>query len=63
MRSLQAAEAFVREVDSAVELIASVPGIWPHFETGTRRYGLRDFPYNVFYREIPTGIEVVRGTS
>jgi len=58
-RSLQAAEAFVREVDSAVALIASSPTIWPRFEAGTRRYVLRKFPYNIIYREIPVGIEVI----
>jgi len=58
-RSRQAAEAFVREVDRAVALVASSPTIWPHFEAGTRRYVLRKFPYNIVYREIPTGIEVV----
>lgn len=58
-RSLQAAEAFVREVDNAVALIASSPTIWPSFEAGTRRYVLRKFPYNIVYREIQAGIEVV----
>jgi toxin ParE1/3/4 len=57
--SRQAAEAFVREVDRAVALIVSSPTIWPHFEAGTRRYVLRKFPYSIFYREIPVGIEVV----
>ena len=57
--SRRAAEAFVREVDRAVALIASSPTIWPHFEAGTRRYVLHKFPYNIVYREIPVGIEVV----
>jgi plasmid stabilization system protein ParE len=58
-RSLQAAESFVHEVDSAIALVASSPTIWPRFEAGTRRYILRKFPYNIVYREVPTGIEVV----
>jgi plasmid stabilization system protein ParE len=58
-RSHRAAEAFVREVDRAVALIASSPTIWPYFEAGTRRYVLRRFPYNIIYREILAGIEVV----
>lgn len=58
-RSLPAAEAFVREVDSAVALIASSPTIWSRFEAGTRRYVLRKFPYSIIYREIPVGVEVV----
>lgn len=58
-RSLQAAEAFVREIDGAFALIASSPDIWPSFESGTRRYVLRKFPYDIIYREVPTGVEVV----
>ena len=58
-RSLQAAEAFVREVDSAAALIASSPTVWPHFEAGTRRYVLRKFPYDIVYREMPFGIKVI----
>lgn len=58
-RNLQAAEAFVREVDSAVALIATSPAVWPPFEVGTRRYILRKFPYDVIYRELSFGIKVV----
>jgi toxin ParE1/3/4 len=58
-RSLQAAEAFVRETESAFTLIASSPEIWPHFEAGTHRYVLRKFPYSIIYREIHAGVEVV----
>lgn len=57
--SRRAAEAFVREVDRAVALIASSPTVWPHFEAGTRRYVLNKFPFSIIYREIPVGIEVV----
>jgi plasmid stabilization system protein ParE len=58
-RNARAADAFVREVDSAVALIASSPTLWTHFEAGTRQYILRKFPYTLVYREVPTGIEVV----
>lgn len=58
-RSVQAAEALVREVTKALALIAASPAIWPRFEAGTRRYVLRKFPYGIIYREIPDGIEVV----
>ena len=58
-RSLQAAEAFVDETSSAIAMIASAPAIWPNFEAGTRRYVLRKFPYNIVYREIQGGIEVI----
>jgi toxin ParE1/3/4 len=52
-RSVHAAEAFIREVESAVALIGSSPGLWPRSEAGTRRYVLRTFPYSIIYREIP----------
>lgn len=58
-RSLQAAEAFLRETERAVAIIAGAPGIWPLFEAGTRRYILHRFPYNIIYREAEGGIEVV----
>ena len=58
-RSVQAAEAFLREATKAFALIAGSPAIWPRFEAGTRRYVLRKFPYSIIYREIPDGIEVV----
>lgn len=58
-RSLQAAEAFMREVDRAVDVIATTPGVWPRFEAGTRRYVLHRFPFNIIYRETAVGIEVV----
>ena len=58
-RSVQAAEAFVREATQAFALIASAPAIWPRFEAGTRRYVLRKFPYGIIYREISGGIQVV----
>jgi plasmid stabilization system protein ParE len=58
-RSLQAAEAFVRETDRAVSLIAAAPRVWPSFEAGTRRYVVQRFPYNIIYRETTIGIEVV----
>lgn len=58
-RSVQAAEAFVREATKAFALIVSSPALWPRFEAGTRRYVLRKFPYSIIYREISGGIEVV----
>ena len=58
-RSLQAAEAFTRELNGAFALIASAPAIWPRFEAGTRRYVLPNFPYSIIYVEIPAGIKVI----
>ncbi len=58
-RSSRAAEAFLHEWESAITLISSSPAVWPFFETGTRRYVLRQFPYSVIYREMKDGIEIV----
>jgi plasmid stabilization system protein ParE len=58
-RSLKAAETFIAEATRALSLIASSPAIWPDFESGTRRYVLRKFPYSVIYRELNDGIEVI----
>jgi len=59
VRSLQAAEAFLKETERAVTVIAEAPGIWPLFEAGTRRYVLHRFPYNIIYRETEGGVEVI----
>jgi len=58
-RSLRAAEAFLREIERAVALIAETPGVWPLFEAGTRRYVLHRYPYGLVYRETDLGIEIV----
>ena len=58
-RSARAAEAFLRELDQGVRLIAQSAGVWPAFEAGTRRYVLPRYPYSIIYRERADGIEVV----
>ncbi len=47
--SQQAAEDFLREVDNAIENVASNPFMWADYLHGTRRYVLRHFPYLVVY--------------
>jgi plasmid stabilization system protein ParE len=58
-RSPAALEAFVEELDRAIDLIGESPQLWPKHLHGTRRYLLRRFPYGVIYRELPNAIEVV----
>lgn len=58
-RSSRAGEAFLREVDRAVALIAATPKVWAPFEAGTRRYVLQRFPYDIIYRETEAGIQIV----
>ncbi len=58
-RSVRAAEAFLRELDQGMRLIAQSPAVWPTFEAGTRRYVLPRYPYSIIYREKEDGIEIV----
>ena len=58
-RSPRAAEAFLRETNRAIGILAAAPGVWPRFEAGTRRYVLSRFPYDIIYRETDAGIEVI----
>ena len=58
-RSKQAADAFVRELERAIEKLADAPGRWPIFEGETRRFTLRRFPFLVVYRASHSAIEVL----
>lgn len=58
-RSTAAANAFMEEVDHAVEQISAAPDRWPIFAGSARRYLLRRFPYMVVYRQTDTGIQVL----
>jgi hypothetical protein len=50
-RNETAAEAFLAELDRAVELISESPMRWPNYLHGTRRFLLRRFPFGVVYRQ------------
>ncbi len=58
-RSASAADAFLSELDRAVERIAEAPEMPPRYVGGTRRFLLRHFPYSLVYREKAGTIEVV----
>jgi plasmid stabilization system protein ParE len=58
VRSQQAAEAFTRELDRAVEIISKTPERWPAYLHGTR-YLLRRFPFAVVYRVRPDVVQLV----
>lgn len=58
-RSERAASGFVREVERAVSMIASGPDLWPPYESETRRYSLRKYPYSILYRAVGTSVEIV----
>ena len=58
-RSALAADAFLVELDRAVERIAESPKMYPHYVQGTRRYLLQRFPFYLVYREVAGKLEVV----
>jgi toxin ParE1/3/4 len=58
-RSLEAADAFVQEIEQARLAIQESPESWAEYLHGTRRYLLKRFPYVVVYRISADRIEVV----
>ncbi len=58
-RSPAAADAFVAELDEAVERIRDAPTLFASYLQGTRRCLLRRFPYIVVYRHTPAAIQVI----
>ena len=58
-RNNTAAEAFLAELDRAVEAISESPMRWPIHLHGTRRFLLRRFPFSVVYRELGETLQIV----
>ena len=58
-RSETAAEAFLAELDRAIDLISEAPMRWPAYVHRTRRFLLRRFPFVVVYREVGETIQVI----
>lgn len=58
-RSPAVAEAFVVELDLAVERVREAPHRWPRYGIGARRYILPRFPFSMIYRMQAELIEVV----
>jgi plasmid stabilization system protein ParE len=58
-RSALAADAFLAELDLAVERIAENPEMYPKYVRGTRRYLLQRSPFYLVYREHPEKLEFV----
>jgi len=58
-RNVEAAEAFMTELDAAIEQIEQGPRRWPPYLGSTRRYLFRRFPFFVVFREATTRIEVI----
>lgn len=58
-KSDSAANAFLAEIDYAVEKISQSPGTWPPYFRGTRRFVLQRFPFSLVYREAFESIQIV----
>ena len=60
-RNDTAAEAFLTELDRAVELFPRVlcDGRWPIYLHGTRHFLLHRFPFAVVYREFGETLQIV----
>ncbi len=58
-RSALAAEAFLAELDHAVEKIAENPEMYPQYVRGTRRYLLQRFPFYLVYRQVAGKLEII----
>jgi toxin ParE1/3/4 len=54
-----AAEAFIDELDHAMERIVTFPNLGGSYSSGTRRYVMKRFPFTLIYRERHRIIEIV----
>lgn len=55
----ETANAFMAEVDAAVEGIEEDPRQWPTYLGQTRRYLLRRFPFFIVFRETSDRVEIL----
>ena len=58
-RDPRLADAFMAELDHAIERIQAQPDAWPPHDHGTRRFLTRRFPYAVVYRARGESLEVI----
>ena len=50
---------FLDELETAYQVILELPGIWPFFHKGFRRFLLSKFPFSIIYMEDGNSIYVV----
>lgn len=58
-RSSVTADAFMVELDTAIDRICELPDRWATYLHGTRRYLMKRFPYLVVYRVIKDRLQVI----
>jgi len=59
LRSEFVASRFSEEMNRAITMIFEAPKRWPAANHGIRKFLLHRFPFAVFYRELPSGIQVL----
>jgi len=58
-RSEPAAMRFLSEMDEAIATTSETPKRSPESGFGTRKFLLQRFPFALFYRELPSSVQVV----
>lgn len=58
-RSHGAAESFLLELEHSLALVSGTPDVWAEFESGTRRYVMRRYPFALIYRFRDELVEIV----
>ena len=58
-QNAEAAEAFMHELDVAIERIEEAPRQWPSYLDDTRRYLLRRFPFIVVFRAVNDHVQIL----
>jgi plasmid stabilization system protein ParE len=58
-QSIEAASAFMAELDLGIDCIRNSPEIYPSYLHQTRRYMMHRFPYLIVYRVAATTIQIV----
>jgi toxin ParE1/3/4 len=59
LRSEFVASRFAEEINRGIAMISDAPKRWPIANHGTRKFLLQRFPFVLFYRVIPSGVQVL----
>jgi plasmid stabilization system protein ParE len=59
LRSEFVASKFVEEVSHAIAMISDGPKRWRKSTRDTRRFVLERFPFAIYFRELPSGVQVL----
>jgi toxin ParE1/3/4 len=58
-RSVRTGEAFLAELDQAIETILQAPDRWSLDASGYRRFRLRRFPFVIVYGDKPATVQII----